>query len=231
MTRADAAKLVAIIVTAYPNFDKFKDAQAVASTVDLWAAMFADDDGRIVGLAVKKHIATSKWPPSVAELREIMLEMQRPELLAPDIAWAAVSDMLESHGEYETPDLGCYLPPLVARAVEVIGYRTLYEMHRGRYGDSRPGMDRMAFVQQYTPMYEREKARGMTPGTISAQIEAIANAMPDGGRYLLKELQQDRLDHENMWRQVAGQPPKIMITASNAEINALQDKQKSMHAI
>ena len=25
MTKADAARLVAIVVTAYPNFDKFKD--------------------------------------------------------------------------------------------------------------------------------------------------------------------------------------------------------------
>lgn len=100
MTRAEAAKLVAIIVTAYPNFDKFKDAQAVASTVDLWAAMFADDDARIVGLAVKKHIATNKWPPSVAELREIMLEIQRPELIAPDQAWAAVSDYMHTAGSW-----------------------------------------------------------------------------------------------------------------------------------
>ncbi len=221
MTRADAAKLVAIIVTAYPNFDKFRDAQAITSTVDLWATMFDSDDARIVGLAVKKHIATSKWPPSVAELREIMLEMQRPELLAPDIAWAAVSDMLESHGEYETPDLGRCLPPLVARAVEVIGYRTLYEMHRGRYGDSKPGMDRVAFVQQYAPMYEREKAKGMTPGTVSSQIEAIANTVPDGDQHLLKELQQDRLDNENNWRQVMGQPPKTMITISTSETKAL----------
>lgn len=28
MTKADAARLVAIVVTAYPNFDKFKDAKA-----------------------------------------------------------------------------------------------------------------------------------------------------------------------------------------------------------
>ena len=29
MTKADAARLVAIVVTAYPNFDKFKDAKAI----------------------------------------------------------------------------------------------------------------------------------------------------------------------------------------------------------
>lgn len=32
MTKADAARLVAIVVTAYPNFDKFKDAKAIEAT-------------------------------------------------------------------------------------------------------------------------------------------------------------------------------------------------------
>ena len=40
MTKADAARLVAIVVTAYPNFDKFKDAKAIEATVNLWAMMF-----------------------------------------------------------------------------------------------------------------------------------------------------------------------------------------------
>ncbi|MCB5666553.1 replicative helicase loader/inhibitor, partial [Mediterraneibacter gnavus] len=94
MTKADAARLVAIVVTAYPNFDKFKDAKAIEATVNLWAMMFEQDESGIVALAVKKHIATNKWPPSVAEIREIMLEIQHPELIEPDKAWLAVSDLM-----------------------------------------------------------------------------------------------------------------------------------------
>lgn len=87
MTKADAARLVAIVVTAYPNYDKFKDAKAIEATVNLWAMMFEQDESGIVALAVKKHIATNKWPPSVAEVREIMLEIQHPELIEPDKAY------------------------------------------------------------------------------------------------------------------------------------------------
>lgn len=68
MTKADAARLVAIVVTAYPNFDKFKDAKAIEATVNLWAMMFEQDESGIVALAVKKHIATTNgrraWPKS-----------------------------------------------------------------------------------------------------------------------------------------------------------------------
>ena len=130
MTKKDAAQLVAIVVTAYPNYDKFRDADSVKATVSLWAMMFEDVDAPLVALAVKKHIATSKWPPSVAELREILLEIAHPDLIAPDQAWLAVSDLLYSEGEFNHGDLKQQLPPLVARAVESIGWNNLWEMHR-----------------------------------------------------------------------------------------------------
>ena len=57
MTKADAAKLVAIVVTAYPNYDKFKDEAAVTATVSLWATMFQADDGRIVALASSLNLS------------------------------------------------------------------------------------------------------------------------------------------------------------------------------
>ena len=50
MTKADAARLVAIVVTAYPNFDKFKDAKAIEATVNLWAMMFEQDESGIVAI-------------------------------------------------------------------------------------------------------------------------------------------------------------------------------------
>ena len=100
MTKADAAKLVAIVVTAYPNYDKFRDEAAVTATVNLWATIFQADDGRIVALALNKHIATSKWPPSVAEIRELMLEKQHRELIPPAQAWLAASELVHNSGGY-----------------------------------------------------------------------------------------------------------------------------------
>ena len=200
MTKADAAKLVAIVVTAYPNYDKFKDAKAVEATVNLWAIMFESDPGGIVGLAVKKHIATSKWPPSVAEIRELMLESQHPELVPPDQAWAAVSDLLYSEGEYNHGDLYRQLPPLIARTVETIGWGNLYEMHRSYCRGGKPGMDRVAFMQQYTPMYEREKAKAMTPRAISAGIDTALAALPDGSQKLIEDREAGRRAKEQEYK-------------------------------
>lgn len=202
MTKADAAKLVAIVVTAYPNYDKFRDEAAVTATVNLWASMFQSDDGRIVALALNKHIATNKWPPSVAEIRELMLELMHPDLIEPDRAWLAVSDLLYTAGENNHGDLHQQLPPLAARAVEAIGYCNLYEMHRSCYRGGKPGMDRVAFMQQYEPMYQREKTRAMTPEDITAKIDATAGSLPDQGRYLLETLENDRREKEAFYNDI-----------------------------
>lgn len=203
MTKADAAKLVAIVVTAYPNYDKFRDEAAVTATVSLWASMFQSDDGRIVALALNKHIATSKWPPSVAEIRELMLELVRPDLIEPDRAWLAVSDLLYTTGENNHGDLHLQLPPLAARAVEAIGYYNLYEMHRSCYRGGKPGMDRVAFMDIYKPMYEREKQRAMTPEGLTSQIDAVAAAIPDKGQRLLADREQARREHDDTMNRIA----------------------------
>ena len=164
MTKADAARLVAIVVTAYPNFDKFKDAKAIEATVNLWAMMFEQDESGIVALAVKKHIATNKWPPSVAEVREIMLEIQHPELIEPDKAWLAVSDLMYSAGQFNHGDLSHQLPPLVARAVESIGWTSLWEMHRSAYIGGKREKDRDADRKIDK---ERARSRGLCSGNLS----------------------------------------------------------------
>ena len=203
MTKADAAKLVAIVVTAYPNYDKFRDEAAVTATVSLWASMFQSDDGRIVALALNKHIATSKWPPSVAEIRELMLELMHPDLIEPDRAWLAVSDLLHTTGENNHGDLHQQLPPLAARAVEAIGYYNLYEMHRSCYRGGKPGMDRVAFMDIYKPMYEREKQRALTPEGLTSQIDAVAAAIPDKGQRLLADREQARREHDDTMNRIA----------------------------
>lgn len=53
-------------------------------------------------------------------------------------------------------------------------------------------MDRVAFMQQYTPMYEREKARDMTPGELTTQIDAVAASLPDKGQKKLADRESDR---------------------------------------
>ena len=197
MTKAEVAAVLKLVVASYPNYDKFRDKNEVANTVNLWAVMFADDDRDIVTLAVKRHIAASKWPPSIAEIREIIVQIQHPELLPPDMAWSTVADLMYSEGEYFSGDLNRRLPPLVARTVEVIGWHTLWQLHRGI--GNKPGMDRVAFMQQYTPAYERTRSEAMMPAGIAGETATAQSALNNPTQKMLEANTNSRREKERIY--------------------------------
>lgn len=228
MTKKDAAKLVMIVVTAYPNFDKFRDEDSVNATVNLWAVMLEDIDAATADLAVRQHIATSKWPPSIAELRERILEITRPDVVPPDKAWLAVSDLLYSVGEHNYCDLAKQLPPLVSRAVEAIGWGNLWEMHRSCYVGGKPGMDRIAFLQQYEPMYQREKEKAMTPEPVARQIEATTAKSPEKGQKFLEACEKERIQRKHYFQGIENRQKSLPEAIEGlADISDEEKSQKS----
>lgn len=172
MTRQETVDLVTLIVAAYPAADRLKDRDTIKAMVNVWEKIFKDDNQNLVRLAVEKHVATNKWPPNIAEIREQMALIEHPELVPPDVAWIVVSDLLYAERDYSSNPTK-ELPPLIARCVDAIGWSHLKELHRGYIGGRKPGMDRLAFMQQYTPMYERMRERVMLP---KALYETVLNA-------------------------------------------------------
>ena len=63
-------------------------------------------------------------------------------------------------------------------------------------------MDRVAFMDIYKPMYEREKQRAMTPQNLTAQIDAVTASLPDKGQHLLIDREQDRRGKEEQYRRL-----------------------------
>ncbi|MFV0519753.1 MAG: replicative helicase loader/inhibitor [Lachnospirales bacterium] len=161
--KKQAAKLVKICVTAYPNSDKFQNEEAVSNTVNLWANYFSDDNWRVVAIALQKHIAISKWVPSIADIRELMVDITRPDLLPPDEAWSMVNTWLCSASEYNNVDVFSVFPFIVAETIEACGGKNkLLSLFREQ-GSGKAGLDKLTFRQLYEPKYQREKQKAMMP--------------------------------------------------------------------
>lgn len=166
MTEKETIKVVTLIVMSYPSNDKFKDETTLNGMVAVWKNIFKDDNAKLVEMAVQKHISVNKWPPSIAEIREQMVNIIRPDIIPPDVAWTAVSDLLYTEGEYSTANIYSVLPASIARVVETIGWRELYQMNCGRTRGNYDGMARVAFMDLYKPVYERERENAMLPDRI-----------------------------------------------------------------
>lgn len=201
MDKADTARLIGIIVMAYPNFDRFRSPEQVETMITVWSEMFAEDNGALVGAAVKKHIATNKFPPSIAEIREIMCDLLRPDILPPDKAWALVADMIAS-GAWDL-DLYTNMPPLTARAVEIIGWSHLKELSRGHFGNYRDGADRLAFMDVYKPMYERERQTAMLPESLRDTFKRAELKYGAEVTAMLTDAYEKRSVEENKWSRYA----------------------------
>ena len=173
MTRSDAIKLIGLIVTTYPNSDKYSSKNAIDDAVNAWTEFLADDDVVIVAMALKKHISICKWPPSIAEIKEIIFEICSPDIIPPDEAWAVVAMYIDNSSEYEyLSEPEEYFPMAIAMAIRAVEYRTLRDLRIRRYDHSnkKTGLDRVAFMQAYEPIFERERKNAMLPVSLRKAI-------------------------------------------------------------
>lgn len=193
MTKQEVVKIVTLIVMSYPASERFKDEATLQGMTSVWTQMFKDDNPRLVELAVQRHIATSKWPPSIAEIRHQMVTLQHPELIPPDQAWAAVSDRKATEREWGyTETANDALPPMIARTVQTIGWCNLWEKEEKA---------KQAFMELYCPAYERARERAMLPKALSDAVEKTERLLGGESLLMLKSAQESREGAEQKERE------------------------------
>lgn len=70
MTKKEALQILAVLKAAYPSSYSNITKEEASGTVAVWAMQFADMPVEIVMMAIHKAIATNKFPPTVAEVKE-----------------------------------------------------------------------------------------------------------------------------------------------------------------
>ncbi len=70
MNNTEAWQILAILKAAYPASYNGMTKKEATGTVHIWEMQFANMPADIVMMAVQKLIATNKFPPSVAEVKD-----------------------------------------------------------------------------------------------------------------------------------------------------------------
>lgn len=114
---ADAASLFRLIAALYPTAQAFVNADK--QTVAAWHSMLCDLPAQTLSQAVKRHAACSKYPPSIAEIREAAIKLANPELtVSSGEAWGQVVNTLR---EGIDRDRLKRLPSTIRDAVRLMG--------------------------------------------------------------------------------------------------------------
>ena len=72
MQKQEAMRIIKLIAASYPNAAAFSTPEKVEAAVELWAEMFAKDEYERLRENVLRWIESNKFPPTVAELKEMI---------------------------------------------------------------------------------------------------------------------------------------------------------------
>lgn len=119
MTKAEVAKLLAVLQYAYPNGRIPADDTAIS----LWYQMLRDLDCQTVNTAVMGMVATLKYPPSIADIREAVARAMAEARGDPDAgqAWRTVYKAIGRYGYYRPGEARAALGERMWKAIDMVG--------------------------------------------------------------------------------------------------------------
>lgn len=116
MTRDEVIAILSILKSAYPNFYKSMTKSELNNIVNLWHQMFLDDNCKIVTEAVKALIVSFKFPPTIADIKDKVDLITKPESMTEMEAWGLVRKAI-SDSFYNAGSRFAELPELIQRVV------------------------------------------------------------------------------------------------------------------
>ena len=100
--------IIRVLEAAYPMFYRNKTSDDRRDALRLWYDMFEEDDGALVGAAVKAYIATSTsgFPPDIGQIKQRLVKLKHPDMLDEAQAWAIVSRAIQRSAYHSEEEFG-----------------------------------------------------------------------------------------------------------------------------
>lgn len=162
MRKAEFGKIAAAIKTYYPRENVFPNQESI----EMWYAQLKDIPYGIMQVAVQKWVATNKWCPTIADLRELCTEIVSGATPDWGSGWKEVIDAIHMYGwDRETEALNS-MTPTTRRVVEQMGWLNICR-------STNEASDRASFRMMFENLIERKKNEAQLPATLNTLIEKI----------------------------------------------------------
>jgi predicted nucleotidyltransferase len=106
-------------VYAQPTFIPDQDA------FNMWFALLGDLPYKLCNVAIQKYMLTNKFPPTVAEIRELTANISNGDPLTWGESWERALNAVRRFGSYNKQAALDSLDPLTRKCVDNIGYMQL----------------------------------------------------------------------------------------------------------
>lgn len=173
MNKKEAAAILGIIKTAYPNFNN--SGVNEAQIVELWQSMFSSDSAELVAAAVKTFIASDEkgFPPHIGAIKSEIVKLTTPNALTEVEAWNLVRKKMSC---YATHADFLELPPVIQRAVGSASQLCQWAM-----ADIESlSVTQSNFMRSYRAALGQENDRAKIPADVLQLIEGKIGMIGDG---------------------------------------------------
>ena len=179
MNKEEFATLTAALRTYYPRETILPNKQAA----ELWYMELNDLPYEVAMIALREHVHTSKWSPSISELREKAAEIQNGKAADWGDGWQKTLEAIRRKGMYREQEALESLDDITRATVERQGYQNLCLSEN-------QAADRARFKDIYEQIAERKKRESHLPDAlkiamnnarVGKALEQVTDKMRIGG--------------------------------------------------
>lgn len=169
MTKQEFALFASALKTYYPRENLLPNTQAM----ELWFYQLGDLPYKVAETALNKWVATNKWSPSIAEIREQASEIVNGALPDWGNGWEQVEKAIRYYGSYEPAKALESMDELTRETVKRMGFTNLC------LSDNQTA-DRANFRMIYEQLAERKKTTEQIPERLKELISNMPLMIEEG---------------------------------------------------
>lgn len=166
MNRKEIINLIGIATANFPNLQQ----KEMQPTAVLWEKALSDIPYDIAEKALIKVLSTSKFFPTIADIREAVAQITQPRTIDAMEAWGLISEAIRKYGYYQQAEAMRSLPSEVADMVKRFTWR---ELCLSENVDTLRAQFRMAWDTQS----KRTKELKALPTDIRLLLEGVTEGM------------------------------------------------------
>lgn len=169
MNKKEFAIFASALRTYYPKENILPNDQAL----ELWYKQLSDIPYNVAEVTLNKWVATNKWSPSIADIRQQAAELTQGEAKEWGEAWQETIKAINNYGSYRESEALASMDAVTAKTVKMLGFKNLC------FSEDL-NIDRANFRKIYETEIEREKQRQQLPPKLKAIISNLP-MMLEGG--------------------------------------------------
>lgn len=162
MNKQEFSKWVMALKTYYPREQLLPNEQAM----ELWYQALKDIPMQVAEATLRKWVATNKWSPTIAEIRENAVDVKHGDALDWSDGWDKVQLAIRRYGQYNPKEAMATFDPVTRETVKRLGFYNLCVSEN-------PMSDRKQFRDTFEIMAKRQQMRMQLPLELQESILSI----------------------------------------------------------